>query len=111
MQETRVSIQADDRSSIIAAFFLGIAAALFIVIYWLAFPNILAFSFVSLATLVIFLTIAILLANPRTSRRIVRISKLQEPKKEIEEKQPSIKITTKSSKVKPLRKPLRKARK
>lgn len=82
MQKTKVSIQTDDRSSIIAAFFLGIATTFFIIIYWILFQNILVFSFLSLATLIIFLTISILLAQPRNTKKIVHISKVEGLKKE-----------------------------
>jgi predicted membrane protein len=93
MQETRVSIQADDRSSVIASFFLGVATTLFIVMYWFVFQNVLLFSFFSLVTLIIFLAITILLTQPKHTKKVVRIAKLEplkveelkkeEPKKEL----------------------------
>jgi len=79
MQETKITVQNDDRSTIIAAFFLGIAASLFMIIYWIAFKNILIFSFLSLTTLAIFLTIAVLLARPPKTNKKVVFSKINGP--------------------------------
>lgn len=86
MEQRHVShSRTEDKSSIIAAFFLGIATTLFILIYYISIPNILVFSFLSLATLIIFLTIAILLARPRTTQKIVKIRKVEPIVKEVKE--------------------------
>jgi len=79
MEERQVSTTSD-RSSVIAAFFIGIATALFILAYWLAIKNIILFSFLSLATFIIFLVITTLLARPRTSKKVPRLTKLKAPK-------------------------------
>lgn len=70
MPET-ILLRSNDRSSVIAAFLLGVVTTLLIVAYWIFFPNILLFSFLSLITLIIFLAITILLAKPRY-RKLVR---------------------------------------
>jgi hypothetical protein len=49
-------------------------------LYWISFQNFLIVSFLSLATLIIFLVIAILLAQPRNTKKVVHISRI-EPKK------------------------------
>lgn len=83
MESQRIShVKSEDRSSVIASFFLGIATTLFILLYWISIPNILVFSFLSLATFVIFITIALLLAKPRT-QKTVKVRKVAPLKKEI----------------------------
>lgn len=80
MQETKVTIKTDDRSSVIAAFFLGVATTLFIVLYWIFLPNVVVFSFLSLTTLVIFLMISVILARPANTRKVVRVAKIEDKK-------------------------------
>ncbi len=106
MQETQISVRSEDKSPVIAAFFLGIATSLFIVIYWISFTNVLVFSFISLATLVIFLTIAILLAQPRKTKKVVRVSKIDEPVKPLNPERVDIAV----SPVKPIKQPKKRGR-
>lgn len=80
MQETKVIVKSEDRSSVVAAFFLGVATTLFMVLYWISFPNILVLSFISLITLIIFLAIAILLAHSGSTKKIVRVKTEEKPK-------------------------------
>jgi len=89
MQEKQISQTTEDRSSIIASFFLGVATTLFILLYWLSIPNLLIFSFLSLATFIIFLTVAILLARTKTSKKTVKITHVEAPKKEEPKEKPS----------------------
>ncbi|MFH1802855.1 MAG: hypothetical protein ABH864_05415 [archaeon] len=71
-----------DRSSVIAAFFIGVATSLFILLYWLMIKDLVIFLFMSLATFIIFLVITTLLARPRSTQRVVNVTKIEAPKEE-----------------------------
>lgn len=98
MEQRQVSTRrTDDRSSVIAAFFVGIATALFIFLYWLTISNLIILIFMSLATFIIFLVITTLLARPRSTQRVVKVTKIEAPKAEAKKPENKIKTYTGST--------------
>jgi hypothetical protein len=82
MERRYVSTATGDRSSVIAAFFIGIATSLFVLLYWISIKNLVIFFFMSLATFVIFLVITALLARPRRVLKVASVRKFEPVKKE-----------------------------